>query len=242
MKTTWVNKKSGQPFDVYVGRPSAWGNPFSHLTGTLAEFQVGSREEAIAAFREWFLQQPELCAKARRELKGKVLGCWCAPQDCHARVLAEVADQEETMTETVKLEFWTDGSAPVQHGPTGAGIVGRSGPHYREWSIPLGEGTNQTAELAAVREALKKVKNPDKTHVIVHTDSAYALGCLTNPTWAPKANVALIQETKSLIGKMARFEMSKVAGHTGHTENERADVLARAAADGVVPELRTLTA
>ena len=26
------------------------------------------------------------------ELKGKVLGCWCAPEGCHGDVLAELAD------------------------------------------------------------------------------------------------------------------------------------------------------
>jgi hypothetical protein len=38
-------KKS--PYDIYIGRPSKWGNPYSHLSGTLAEYKVSSREEAI---------------------------------------------------------------------------------------------------------------------------------------------------------------------------------------------------
>lgn len=24
-----------EPFDIYIGRPSVWGNPFSHKQGTL---------------------------------------------------------------------------------------------------------------------------------------------------------------------------------------------------------------
>ena len=28
MKKLVVNKKYGDPYDVYVGRPSKWGNPF----------------------------------------------------------------------------------------------------------------------------------------------------------------------------------------------------------------------
>lgn len=40
-------------YDVYIGRPSKWGNPFSHKAGTLAQYRVASREEAIARYREW---------------------------------------------------------------------------------------------------------------------------------------------------------------------------------------------
>lgn len=80
-------------YDVYVGRPSPFGNPFSHLaTPNLARFRVKTREEAIEKFRYWLLQQPDLVARVRRELRGKRLGCWCAPAPCHAEVLAEIAN------------------------------------------------------------------------------------------------------------------------------------------------------
>lgn len=72
-------------FDVYIGRPSKWGNPFE--IG-----KDGTRAEVIAKYREWLLSQPELVAEAKRELRGKVLGCWCVPNDCHGDVLAEVAN------------------------------------------------------------------------------------------------------------------------------------------------------
>lgn len=83
-----------EPYDVYIGRPSIFGNPFSHLDGTLARFKVGSREEAISKYREWLMSQPLLVDRVKRELKGKVLGCWCKPKSCHGDVLAEVADKE----------------------------------------------------------------------------------------------------------------------------------------------------
>jgi hypothetical protein len=38
-------------YDVYIGRPSPWGNPFSHKQGTLAQFQVASREEGCTEVR-----------------------------------------------------------------------------------------------------------------------------------------------------------------------------------------------
>lgn len=80
-----------EPFDVYIGRPSKWGNPFSHKEGTKAQFRVATREEAIQKFVEWIAQQDDLLADVH-ELKGKVLGCWCKPQACHGDVLAELAE------------------------------------------------------------------------------------------------------------------------------------------------------
>lgn len=83
MKTRVVHCKR-EPYDVYIGRPSKWGNPF--VIGT-----DGTREQVIAKYRRWLESQPQLLA-ALPELKGKTLGCWCAPDACHGDVLAELAD------------------------------------------------------------------------------------------------------------------------------------------------------
>jgi len=89
-KTRVVHNKK-KPYDVYIGRPSKWGNPFSHLEGTAAKYRVSTREEAVEKFREWIQTQPRLLADLP-ELKGKILGCWCKPLACHGDVLAELAD------------------------------------------------------------------------------------------------------------------------------------------------------
>ncbi len=88
----WVVHCKRSAYDIYIGRPGSWGNPFSHLATSAAQYQVSSREEAISKYREWLLSQPELVARAKRELKGKILGCWCSPLCCHGEVLAEVAN------------------------------------------------------------------------------------------------------------------------------------------------------
>jgi hypothetical protein len=80
-----------EAYDVYIGRPSKWGNPFSHKAGTLAEFRVATNEEAVAAYAEWIQGQPGLLA-ALPELRGKVLGCWCARNPCHGDVLVGLAN------------------------------------------------------------------------------------------------------------------------------------------------------
>jgi hypothetical protein len=94
-----------EPYDVYIGRPSPWGNPFSHRPGTLAEFRVATRDEAIDAFERWFLSQPELLAKAKNELRGRVLGCWCHPRRCHGDVIARIVNDGECLSESILAEL-----------------------------------------------------------------------------------------------------------------------------------------
>lgn len=84
MPNTGVVHCRHERFDVYIGRPSKWGNPFK-LT---SERQ---RDELIEKYRMWLLKQPELIA-ALSEIQGKTLGCWCKPKRCHGDVLAELAD------------------------------------------------------------------------------------------------------------------------------------------------------
>ena len=78
-------------YDVYIGRGSKWGNPFSHKSGTKALYIVGSRDEAVASYKEWIQQQAHLM-DSLHELRGKTLGCWCAPQSCHGDILVELAN------------------------------------------------------------------------------------------------------------------------------------------------------
>ena len=78
-----VANVQGGIYDVYVGRPSKWGNPFK--VG-----RDGTREEVVEKYQAWLPFQSHLM-DALPELTGKVLGCWCAPFPCHADVLAELA-------------------------------------------------------------------------------------------------------------------------------------------------------
>lgn len=80
-----VNVKSGEPYDVYVGRPSIWGNPFKPWTH-------GTRDEVCDQYEEWIKTQPKLLARLP-ELKGKRLACHCAPLRCHAETLARLANE-----------------------------------------------------------------------------------------------------------------------------------------------------
>lgn len=90
-----VNKNFGDSFDVYIGRGSKWGNPYSHRAGTKAEFIVGSRTEAVAAYRKYITEGAgKHLLNDLHELNGKILGCFCHPSQCHGDVLIELVKQK----------------------------------------------------------------------------------------------------------------------------------------------------
>lgn len=72
-------------YDIYIGRPSKWGNPF--IIGV-----DGSRDEVISKYEAWILNQPDLMG-CLTELKGKTLGCWCFPSPCHGDVLVKLVNK-----------------------------------------------------------------------------------------------------------------------------------------------------
>lgn len=85
-----VNRHHGVGYDLYVGRGTKWGNHFGTEPGPGVLSVVGSRSEAVAAYRRHVLATPALFW-AIPELVGKTLACSCCPQECHADVLAELA-------------------------------------------------------------------------------------------------------------------------------------------------------
>jgi len=84
MSQTRVVHCKRESYDVYIGRPSKWGNPFS--IG-----RDGTREDVIEKYLEYILCNDKLMA-ALPELKGKVLGCWCKPLPCHGDILVELCE------------------------------------------------------------------------------------------------------------------------------------------------------
>jgi len=72
-----VNKL--EEYDIFIGRPSKFGNPF--VLG-----QDGTRSEVIAKFEQYLRTHPEL-DQLLDELDGKRIACFCSvEQKCHADV------------------------------------------------------------------------------------------------------------------------------------------------------------
>ena len=91
-----VNVKN-DPYDVYIGRnpkygDPKWGNPYSHLEGTLAKYKVDTREEAIEKYEE-YLRSNKAMMDSIMELDGKILGCHCKPKACHGDVLLRLINE-----------------------------------------------------------------------------------------------------------------------------------------------------
>lgn len=85
---------------LYIGRPSKWGNPFTHLENSLAEFKVSNREEAIKKYEEWITKgDGKHLLDDLHELKGLTLGCWCYPKSCHGDILIKLYDDKFNNTE-----------------------------------------------------------------------------------------------------------------------------------------------
>ncbi len=85
--TVVVNKRY-QPYDVYIGRGSPFGNPFR--IG-----RDGDRHLVIQLFRDYFRQRLETDPDFKDlvlGLKGKRLGCFCKPDDCHGDIIALYVD------------------------------------------------------------------------------------------------------------------------------------------------------
>jgi len=90
-----------EPHDVYIGRPSKWGNPFTHIADkkTAAKYIVASREEAVQKYKEWILEgEGQWLLEHLHELEGKTLGCWCAPKLCHGNALIEIINEKNKIT------------------------------------------------------------------------------------------------------------------------------------------------
>lgn len=83
-----VNVKTDD-YDIYIGRPSKWGNPFKVGAD-------GTRKECIEKYRKW-LQEPEQkhLLESLDTLENKVLGCHCKPQACHGDVLIDLVSKRK---------------------------------------------------------------------------------------------------------------------------------------------------
>lgn len=146
------------------------------------------------------------------------------------------------------IDVWTDGSC-IGNGKTGA--TSGIGVHYRDnpsrdvsTKLPIQRNTNNRAELCAIVWVL--CTNPGTTNLNIHTDSRYAIDCITKYSdnwkrhgWRKSSGeavewVEIIQYILLVIKlrneKGSTTEFIHVRGHSGDIQNDVADNLARKAA------------
>lgn len=71
---------------VRIDRRTPWGNPFELP-------QDGDRDTVIKNYAEHYLPHKPSLLNRLEELRGRVLGCWCAPEPCHGDVLKAEAER-----------------------------------------------------------------------------------------------------------------------------------------------------
>ena len=79
--------------EVYIGRPSMFGNPFP-ISREI------TRDEAILKFAAYFerrIKEDKEFRDAVHSLKGKVLGCYCKPKACHGDYIASYLDNRSKL-------------------------------------------------------------------------------------------------------------------------------------------------
>jgi len=144
-----------------------------------------------------------------------------------------------TSPSPTRVHIYTDGACSGNPGPGGWGaIVIDDG---REVELSGGEPltTNQRMELTGPIEALRAL--PVRRLVALYSDSAYVVNCFRDKWYirwrqngwrnAQKKPVENRDLWEALLAEVERHDVSwhKVAGHSGHPLNDRADALARAA-------------
>ena len=133
--------------------------------------------------------------------------------------------------------MYTDGACSGNPGPGGWGVLIIEDSRETELSGGENPTTNQRMELTAPIRGLRTLQG--RRRVAIHSDSAYVINCFRDKWYerwrkngwlnAQKKPVENRDLWEALIALVERHDVTwhKVAGHSGHPENDRADALAR---------------
>ncbi len=91
----------GEENTITIDRTTKWGSPF-------AIGKDGSREEVMQKHQDYLRTRPDLLRTISRELSGKVLVCWCWPDQCHGDILAYLANNPD------KVKDFEQGKNPMK--------------------------------------------------------------------------------------------------------------------------------
>ena len=139
-----------------------------------------------------------------------------------------------------KVHIFNDGACRGNPGPGGWGALLRYGDKEKELCGSEAETTNNRMELTAAIRALETLRRP--CSVILTTDSQYVKNGITlwlqnwkRRGWKtsnrkPVKNIDLWQQLDAAVSRH-QISWHWVEGHSGHVENDRADLLANMAID-----------
>jgi ribonuclease HI len=144
-----------------------------------------------------------------------------------------------TSPSPVPVSIYTDGACSGNPGPGGWGAIVIDNGTEIELSGGEATTTNQRMELTAPIEGLRAL--PERRAVSIYSDSAYVINCFRDKWYerwrqngwrnSQKKPVDNRDLWEALLAEVERHDVTwhKVAGHSGHELNDRADALARSA-------------
>ena len=139
------------------------------------------------------------------------------------------------------VEIFTDGACRGNPGPGGWGVLLRYNGNEKVLSGAEKDTTKNRMELTAAIMGLNAVTRASE--IVIATDSQYVKNGITlwidnwqKRNWKaasgkPVKNIDLWQLLDSAVKRHTQVQWQWVRGHSGHPENERADVLATNAID-----------
>lgn len=109
------HKSVQEPEDIYIGRGSPLGNPFTHreIGETKAQYKCENREQSIENF-EIYLRKKigendrGICNELNKIYLAAVAGnvnlvCFCKPKSCHGDVIKKIIDEKINLAEFKKI-------------------------------------------------------------------------------------------------------------------------------------------
>jgi tRNA-dihydrouridine synthase len=93
--------------DIYIARPSIFGNPWSHMDSSYPDAKkTETRKEAIDNYLQYFLQQyknnvefqeiVDHLTELHKQGQDINLVCWCAPHECHGDIIKKFIEYKVT--------------------------------------------------------------------------------------------------------------------------------------------------
>ena len=102
-----LKRKDGQIIqdcDIYIGRAcnmGGWNLPESKWHNPFTSKNYGDR--AIILYEEYIRKSPVI--SDIEELRGKRIGCWCHPAQCHGDILLKILDERKAIIRPLTLNI-----------------------------------------------------------------------------------------------------------------------------------------
>ena len=77
-----------EPYTVYIGRGSKWGNPYrigkdGDRTDVICKYRANLKKRVLSG---------EITTEELLSLDGERLGCFCKPKSCHGDIIVEMIE------------------------------------------------------------------------------------------------------------------------------------------------------